>query len=156
MTKADNDDGNNGKAVLSRRFAPMLADLEDLATELTQRQSQLARELAEVEDELERVEKVRSIMAGGSDNRSTPKGRGRSTSVRVRERTRTTHRVERILAWARERGGEFTGREVAEFLDVNVQSVGPILAGMVRRGEATFREDGHAHRFYTPADPAEQ
>lgn len=142
----NNDDGVSN--IVARRFAPMLSELEDAATELTQRQSELARELSEVETELEKIEHVRSIMVGG--NRSTPKGRGRSTAARTRDRERTNRRVERILEWAEARGGEFQGGDVAEFLDVNVQAVGPILAGMVRRGEATVREDGHAHRHYAP------
>jgi DNA-binding MarR family transcriptional regulator len=61
-------------------------------------------------------------------------------------------RVEAVTTWARERGGEFTGAEAAEALGMKQQGVGPVLAGMVRRGEATVRDDtASGRRVYTLA-----
>lgn len=43
-------------------------------------------------------------------------------------------RSEKIAAWAREHGNEFRGQEVADFLGVEAQAVGPTLRSMVNAG----------------------
>jgi hypothetical protein len=128
----------------------MLAELEDEATRLTQRQNDLVKQLADVDAQLERIESIRSAMVG----HRTPRAPRRApASTEGRKDGRSQRRVERILQWAREREAagqsEFQGRDVATFLEVNVQGVGPILAGMRRRGQVNVREDGHANRFYS-------
>lgn len=130
---------------LDRTFAGMLGELEDHATRLTKRQSELARQLADVDDELQRVEAVRAAMTGKNPRRPSSAAR---SAVKA---TKTQVRTERITEWARERGGEFTSVEVAEFLGVNVQGIGPSLAGMVRRGEANVRDDNDGRRLYSLA-----
>jgi hypothetical protein len=129
--EATNSDGPQ----LSRVFAPMLSELEDHATRLTTRQAELARELAAVDEELARVESVRAAMVGKNPRRPS------STAREARKGSKKTARVEAITTWARERGGEFTGIEVAEVLGMTHQGIGPILAGMARRGELTVRDD---------------
>lgn len=145
--------------VVTRTFAVMLAELEDTATELTNRQAELSRELADVDAQLDRVEAVRSAMVGHRKPSAprTPGGRRRS-SGEGRKETASQRRVAKVLAWARHREAngqpEFMGADMAEMLEVNVQGVGPVLAGMVRRKELTVREDGHAKRFYSVAKEA--
>lgn len=130
--------------VVGRTFAGMLGELEDVATTLTNRQAALARELADVEAELHRVEAVRAAMAGAPLRRKATAKRSGSMTKDVRER------VDKTLAWAREREGEFTGSDVAEFLGTEVQGVGPMLAGMARREELSVRTEGK-RRFYSVA-----
>jgi hypothetical protein len=139
-------EANSDGPELARVFAPMLSELEDHATRLTQRQAELARELAAVDEELARVESVRAAMVGRNPRRPT------STSREARKVSKKSARVEAVTTWARERGGEFTGAEAAEALGMKQQGVGPVLAGMVRRGEATVRDDtASGRRVYTLA-----
>jgi cell pole-organizing protein PopZ len=140
----ENHDGSSGE--VSRTFAGMLSELEDVATRLTVRQAALAKELAEVDEELRRIEAVRAAMTGRNAYRPS------SASREGRKRASQAARVEKITEWARERGGEFTGREAAQVLGMSHQGVGPIMAGMVRRGEATARDDtASGQRFYSVA-----
>lgn len=126
---------------LRRTLAGMLAELEDVATRLTTRQSDLARELADVERDLENVEKARVALSGG-----TPKSTSKGSRNRIRpeeSRRRQIERLEKIRAWVTERGGgEFYSHEAAEVLGVEPMRMGPIMAGLVQRGEATVRDDG--------------
>jgi hypothetical protein len=78
---------------------------------------------------------VRAAMFGRNPRRPS------STAREPRKEAKRNARVEKIIGWAREHGREFTGHEVADTLGVGVQGVGPILAGMVRRGEADVRDD---------------
>lgn len=129
---------------VSRTFAGMLGELEDVATGLAQRQAALARELADVEDELRRVEAVRAAMTGKP--RRVPVS---GTPRKAQRSARQDDRVKKITAWARERGEEFRGQDAAPVVGMEPRGVGPILAGMARRGELNVREDGRGHRFYT-------
>lgn len=132
---------------LRRALAGMLSELEDVATRLTARQSDLARELADVERDLENVETARAALSGGA-----------SKSKRIRNRTSPaeshrlqTERLEKLQAWARERHkDEFLANEAAEVLGVEPMRMGPIMAGFLRRGEATVRDDG-GQRVYSLA-----
>lgn len=124
---------------VSRTFAGFLSELEDVATRLTVRQAELASELAAVEAELSRIETARATLA---DKRP----RNRPGSDRRRNQT-ASDRVRRIAAYAREQGGVFTARGAADALGITTHSVGPVLAGMVKRGEATVREDGDGRRY---------
>jgi len=123
-------------------FAGMLSELEDVATSLTNRHSRLARELADVEAELHRVEAVRAAMTG------KPKPAPSASRSRP-PRDAAKVKVDAILEWGRERD-EFTGREAAEQIGVKPQGVGPILAGMVRREEVHVRVR-EGERIYTVA-----
>lgn len=144
-------DNSNGPTTpsdeVSRSFAGYLGELEDLATTLTQRQAALARELAEVDDELRRIEAVRAAMTG-KPRRMPVSGASRNSQRAGRSNART----EKIREWARGRE-EFTGHDVAQLLNMETRGVGPILAGMARRGELTVREDSSNHRYYTIAAP---
>lgn len=141
------DDDN--PSTLDRTFAVMLTELEDAATTLTNRQNVLARQLAEVDAELDRVEAVRAAMVGQRKPLAPRQTRRHRASTEGRKETASQRRVDRIMTWAKARDGEFTGADVAAMLEVNVQGVGPVLAGMVRREELQVREDGHARRFYS-------
>jgi hypothetical protein len=129
--------GNNGpdreSSDVERTFAGILSELEDVATALTVRQTELARELGEVESELHRIEAVRSAMTGGKPAKK-PRAGGREKRPTMEERSA------QIIAWARERGDDFTVTEAAQFLGMKNQGIGPILAGMAKRGELAVRE----------------
>jgi hypothetical protein len=143
MEATNNNDGPD----LSRVFAPMLSELEDHATRLIARQSELARELAAVDEELARVESVRAAMLG----KATPRGPGRPRKApgESTSRKQTRERAERIIQYARTRPGEeFTGREAADAMGISWQGVGPTLAGMARRGELAVRDDDGGQRLY--------
>lgn len=148
------DDATNGDRpanhddVVGRTFAAMLGELEDVATALTQRQSELARELSDVEAELHRVEAVRAAMASGGTAKAKRTG---PPSAGYKPAPEVVEKMERTLTWARERGEEFTGNDAAEFLGVNPQGVGPMLAGMARRGHLAVRKVGSS-RLYSVAD----
>jgi hypothetical protein len=134
-------DENSDTPGLARVFAPMLSELEDHATRLTARQAEIARELAAVDEELRRVESVRAAMVGKvSRGPGRPKGSGSGGYVSSGAK-QTRQRADAVLRFAREKGAEFSGREVADTLGLTWQGVGPTLAGMVRRGELTVRED---------------
>jgi hypothetical protein len=127
--KATNSDGPD----LSRVFAPMLSELEDHATRLTQRQAELARELAGVDEELARVEAVRAAMVGKATTRGPGRPRKASESGSAKQ---SRERGEAILAWAgRHDAGEFTVADVAEGTGFPTMGIGPTLAAMAQRGE---------------------
>jgi hypothetical protein len=135
---------------IDRKFAVMLAELEDTATELTARLSTLHKEAEAVEAELQRVEGVRTAMLGRPARRKPgPKPSTKPGTTRERKSTAAADRVERIREYARANGGTFTGREVADEIGMAFQGVGPVLAGMVRRGEATVEEPDEGPRVYT-------
>lgn len=129
---------------VSRTFAGMLGDLEDMATELIERQSALARELDGVSAELERVEAVRAAMMGKPAKKPVRRAYGSGATYKLSDEAK--ERVERIKAWAKDRDG-FRGGEAASVLDVPPQRVGPILAGMVRRGELIADGKGNGRRY---------
>jgi|1185.fasta_scaffold01888_4 hypothetical protein len=136
---------------LERRFAVMLAELEDEATRLVQRHAALLREAGEVETELQRVEGVRSAILGKPPRRKSATAAPSSTAtVRERDKAASNERVANIKNYARANGGKFIGREAADHIGMAFQGIGPVLAGMVRRGEATVEEpeDG-GPRVYT-------
>lgn len=144
--EATNSDGPD----LSRVFAPMLSELEDHATRLIARQAELARELAGVDEELARVESVRAAMIGKrGPGRPSSSGRPPSPRKPAYVQPVTRERAERLLAYARENGGEFTGRAAADAMGIPWQGVGPTLAGMARRGELIVRDDEGGQRLYS-------
>lgn len=126
--------GNNGpgreSSDVDRTFAGILSELEDVATALTVRQTELARELGDVEAELHRIEAVRAAMTGGKP----------AAKKKPEKRPTMEERTKQIIAWAQERGDDFTVPDAGQFLGMKNQGVGPILAGMVKRGELQFRE----------------
>jgi hypothetical protein len=145
-------DDDEQTSSLDRTFAGMLAELEDEATRLTQRHDALLRQADEVAAELERVEAVRAAMVG----KPKPARRGRPKAAPAAAPTtkgiQGQERVRRITAYARDHGGTFTGRDAAEAIGVPYQGIGPVLAGMVRRGEVTVAEpEGDGPRVYTLA-----
>jgi hypothetical protein len=130
---------------LRRTLAGMLSELEDVATRLTARQSNLAKELADVDRDLENVEKARVALSGGT---SKPRSE-RSRIPPEQSRRLQAERLEKMRTWVGERGGgEFYSHEAAEILDVEPMRMGPIMAGFLRRGEVTMREDG-GRRVYS-------
>lgn len=145
---------NNGPDDLGRVFAPMLSELEDHATRLTTRQAELLRELNGVNEELERVESVRAAMLGkrgpGRPKKpTTPVGVSGTTATGTSAK-QTRERAERVMAYAREHGREFTAREASGPLGVSYQGLGPTLAGMVRKGQLEVREDPNSRtNFYS-------
>lgn len=142
---------NNGTEPASEveaAFAGILSELEDVATKLTTREAELARELADVQAELHRIESVRAAMVG-EPRRGRERGRTGSRSGGYKPSKEAQAKIKRVQGFAAERE-EFAGSEVAELLGVNSQGVGPLLAGMVRRGELTVRTDA-GRRVYTAA-----
>jgi hypothetical protein len=142
---------DNTTSEIDRKFAVMLAELEDTATELTTRLSKLHKEAEVVEAELQRVEGVRTAMLGKPARRRSPTTAAPSSTATVRERDKeaSADRVEKIKDYARANGGTFTGRAAADHIGMAFQGVGPVLAGMVRRGEATVEEPDEGPRVYT-------
>lgn len=144
MTGENNGTGDDAgeRSDTDRTFAVMLGEVEDLYTRLTVRAGELTKEHNEVQAELERVEVVRAAMLGKA--KPARKGGGARPGV-----ANANDKSKAIAEWARERG-DFTGKDAAEFLGIKTQGVGPVLAGMVRRGEATVREEDGS-RIYTLA-----
>lgn len=120
----------------------MLAELEDEYTRLAGEHDRLIQEAERVAVELERVEAVRAAMMGKPKPSPRRAAKGAPTSKGTREEAaaQSRERVERIRAFARANGGSFTGRQAADAIGMAFQGVGPVLAGMVRRGEATVAE----------------
>lgn len=125
-------------------FAGMLGELEDVAMELTARQSALAKELEDVSAELDRVEAVRAAMTGKTTKKPTRRRSYGSGGYQLTDEAKA--RVEKITEWAKDRG-EFQGGDAAEAIGMNPQRIGPIIAGMVRRGELTANGAGKARRY---------
>lgn len=135
---------------LERAFAGMLAELEDEATRLTKRHDALLKEAAEVESELQRVEGVRSAILGKPPRRNKPGPKpSATTTVRERDSAAVAERVQRVKDYARANGGKMTGRAAADSMGVPFQGMGPLLAGMVRRGEMTVEAPEDGPRVYT-------
>jgi hypothetical protein len=137
---------------LDRTFAGMLAELEDEATRLTQKHDALVREADAVAGELERVEAVRAAMLGKPKpaRRGRPKAAPATPADPINQDAARRERLEAVREFARSVGGTFTGKDAADALGLPYQGLGPMLAGMVRRGEATVtgpNQDGQ--RVYT-------
>jgi hypothetical protein len=115
---------------LNRRFAGMLSELEDAEVALTTRQSELARELADVNTELDRLAKVKKVMLGEPAGRAKRAG----TTPRVTEKTKENRR--KALAWLAEHtnGANFIAKDMAVAIGVPPQGLGPILVGLETRG----------------------
>jgi len=146
----DEDAGNTSE--VDRRFAGMLAELEDLATELTQSHAAKLREADAIAMELERVENTRAAMLGKPKRRAVKEYPPRTTP-RAGEKDAARRRVERITEYMAEQAGPVDGRQVADFLEMPYQGVGPIMAGMVRRGEATVTVGQDRINRYTLVSP---
>lgn len=144
----DDEARENNPPSLDRTFAVMLGELEDEATRLTQEHDRLLRLADAVAADLERVEAVRAAMVGKArPSRGRP---ARGSGATERRQTATQERVAKIADYARANGGSFTARAAADAVGTPYQGIGPVLAGMVRRGEATVAEpDGDGPRIYT-------
>jgi hypothetical protein len=121
---------------LSHVFAGMLGELEDAETKLVTRQAELARELADVEGELAKLAAVREAMMGKPV-------RKKAASAGAKDKAAA------IAAWATDKG-TFTAGQAADALEIKRQGIGPVLAGMIRRGEATV-DDSNGERVYSLA-----
>jgi hypothetical protein len=137
---------------VDRTFAVMLAEIEDMATALTKQHDAALKEAERIGVELERVEGVRTAMLGKSRrNKPGPKS-GVSSAAGLTKRERdaaaSAERVRKIIDYAAGNGGKFTGREAADAIGIAFQGAGPVLSGMVRRGEATVA-DVDGVRVYT-------
>jgi hypothetical protein len=102
----------------------------------------------ELRQEAARLTVVADILDAPHTNGASKKPRGRKAAAK---RTPKASKVtaEQVLEWARQRGGEFAGGEVAAELGVKPTGIGPVLGAMTRRGELTAREtDGP--RMYSP------
>jgi hypothetical protein len=103
--------------------------------------------LDDVSAELERVENVRAAMTGKRPKKASgrrPYGSGGGSGYKPS--AENLARVEKIKAWAEGRG-EFRGGDIADVIGVSPQRVGPILAGMVRRGELAANGAGKDRRY---------
>lgn len=137
------NNGTEPAGDVERTFAGMLSELEDVATRLTVREHELARELQEVQAELQRVETVRTAMTGKAAKPKVPAYKAQAS--------RGAEKVAKIKEWAKDRDGEWTTADAGEALGLSAQGLGPVLAGMVRRNEARVREvedDGGTRRLY--------
>src|SRR4051794_6265451 len=132
------DDRDVDATGLDRTFAVMLAELEDTETGLTQRQADLARQLADVDAELERIARVKAAMLG-KPTRRVPASGARTAAGHKRygeAAARIEENIRRVIEFAQGRNGDsFTAGEVADELGLSRQGIGPMLLGMVRRGE---------------------
>ena len=147
------EDESEPETNVDRTFAVMLAEIEDMATALTKQHDAALKEAERIGAELERVEGVRTAMLGKNRrNKPGPKPAALSSAngltKRERDAAASVERVRKITDYAAGNGGKFTGREAADAIGIAFQGAGPVLSGMVRRGEATVEEiDGV--RVYT-------
>lgn len=145
--QARNGNGEDeATAPLERTFAVMLAELEDTETELTLKQSELARELQGVNEQLDRVATVKRAMLGPKVGR--PKGNAGSKNP-----TETSKQnKDKARKYAKQRGAEWwTPADMATAYGMPKMGVGPILAPLVNDGELERRErreDGRMVREY--------
>lgn len=100
----------------------------------------------ELRQQAARLTALADILDGARNNGASKK---RSRVRRASGLDRRGQRAEQVMAWARERGGEFVGAEAAAALGVTSQGIGPFLAAMARRGELTVR-DTDTGRVYAP------
>ena len=123
---------------LDRRLAGVLSELEDVEVALTQRESKLAKELADVHAELDRIHAVKAAIHGKPAKRD----KGPSEATQRRER------VASIEAWIAglDNGQTFSGRDVVDAVDgITAQGIGPVLAGLARNDyikEVGVNDDG--------------
>jgi len=130
---------------LERRLAGILSELEDAEVALTHRQSELAKELAGVDAELEKLQAVKAAIHG--------KPAPVSSASRVRNpRSKTEENRAKVQAYVAglDNGRSFAARELADAIDVTYQGIGPILSGMVRRGEIVEADEAteQGHKLY--------
>lgn len=129
---------------LNRTFAGLLSDLEDEEVRLTGRQSELSKELREVEAELDRIAAVKRAIHGKTPPTSRPpKAKGRARGQLADE-----------FVAGLASGGTFTARELADHLDADGRGVGPIVSRLVREGTITVvegEESSTGYRVYRRA-----
>src|SRR5438045_584997 len=87
-------------------FARALGELDDIEQKLVERQARLATELGDVEVQLRRITATRRAMMDtrGQSARLTPRKPSGYTRPSA---TQAQQNRERVLAWARERPGEW-------------------------------------------------
>lgn len=144
--------GDNNNDPLSHTFAGMLGDLEQAETQLLTRQSELAKQLQAVERELDRIANVRAAMMG-QPLRVAKRGRTTTGGPHpYKQPSATAHAVAQILEHLKANGGMITGREAADLVNRPPQGVGPMLTGMVRRGELEvgLADDGETRAYQLP------
>jgi hypothetical protein len=131
---------------VDRRLAGVLSELEDVAVDLTNKETKLAKELQEVQAELDKIHRVRAAIMGRPDAKPRP--------TRTRSDTRANRDKVTAFVAALSNGAKFSARDLAEAIDVDLRGVGPILAGMVRRGDVTHVEGeltDTGHKLYQRA-----
>lgn len=156
MSIDDSADDGGPTSTLDRTFAVMLGELEDAETDLTQRQAALARELADVEAELQRLAAVKSAMLG-TRRRSAGAGSARPRNVRNVDTPAKNRRgagaeakAQRVLAWAATLDDGFRPHDASEMLGSSVKGVASLLIGMVRRGELVRSGGPGKYRYHLP------
>lgn len=131
---------------LNRTLAGLLSELEDEEVRLANRQSELSKELQGVEGELERIAAVKRAIHGGG----APPARKRTGQNYPSERRKRSEEFVKAL----DNGATFGGRELAEYLGTDGRGVGPLVAGLERRG-VIVRVEGETsptgHRVYRRA-----
>jgi hypothetical protein len=132
---------------VDRKLAGVLSELEDVATELTQKETKLAKELQAVQTELERINNVRAAIMG-----SPPPQRRQPYAGNASKTRQNREKVGAFVA-ALSNGQTFSARQLAEAIDVDLRGVGPILSGMVRRGDVRQAEGetDTGHKLYQRA-----
>lgn len=130
---------------LSGVFAGMLGELETEETKLIAKQSELAKELADVESELARLANVRAAMMGQPPKRTTTRRKSGANGAQKLGET-----AQAIMAWAREQSEPWTGGDVARALGKDSRGVGSSLTGLVNHG-ALIVTDANGKRVYSVA-----
>lgn len=125
----------------------MLAELEEEGVRVAMEHDAAVRKADALAAELERIDAVRTAMVG----RPVKTKRAAAKAAPVAQPEASAERVRKILEYARGNGGDFTGRDAAEAVGMRYQGIGPVLAGMVRRGEVTVAEseDDGGPRVYS-------
>lgn len=132
---------------LERRLAGVLSELEDAEVELTNKEHKIAKQLQEIQGELDRLRSVKAAILGKPPSSAArPYTRSRS------QRKESKEKIDAFVS-ALSNGQKFSARDLSETIDTDMRGVGPILAGMVRRGEVTEAEgeSDTGHKLYQRA-----
>lgn len=131
---------------LERRLAGVLSELEDAEVELTNKEHKLAKELRDTQGELERLQSVKAAILG----KPTPTT-ARQPFAGVQAKTKQNREKVTAFVAGLSNGATFSARDLAGAIDADLRGVGPILAGMVRRGDVRQAEgeSDTGHKLYT-------
>jgi hypothetical protein len=142
---------------VDRFFAATLGGLEDHATRLVEQQRALLGQLADVERDLQRIERARAAMV-----QQPPRSRGptaktarrqtRRPSTKAGRSERAEERKARALDYVREQRRAVDAHEVAGVLGLDPQGAGGLLSNLARKGQLVQEGTRHDRRWTLASD----